>query len=98
MNNTDLFTIFKTRVGEPNASATRVVFLQQMVDSATAFIKREGVELPYDVTTGYTVEDAELIMMYAEYLLKKRNTGEGMPRALRFAMNNRLFSEVADES
>jgi hypothetical protein len=33
--------------------------------------------------------------MYAAYLWRQRVTGEGMPRMLRYALNNRLFSRKA---
>ena len=35
--------------------------------------------------------------MYAAYLWRSRTTGEGMPRMLRYALNNRLFSRKARE-
>lgn len=33
--------------------------------------------------------------MYAAYLVRKRATEEAMPRMLRWALNNRLFSQKA---
>ncbi len=60
--------------------------LQQLIEAARAFIRREGVEL------GDSLEDAQLILMYAAYLFRKRATDEGMPRMLRWALNNRIFS------
>lgn len=89
MTDADLMTIFKQRIGEPYPSADRQLFLDQSVSAARAMITREGITL----NTVTSSEDAELVLMYAEYLVKKRNTTEGMPRMLRFAMNNRLFSE-----
>ena len=47
---------------------------------------REGVTLTN------SAEDAQLIIMYAAYLYRKRATNEGMPRMLRWALNNRIFS------
>ena len=41
---------------------------------------------------GDSLEDAQLILMYAAYLFRKRATDEGMPRMLRWALNNRIFS------
>ena len=52
-----------------------------------AFITREGITLED------TVEDLQLGEMYAAYLVRKRNTTEAMPRMLRWALNNRLFSQ-----
>ena len=60
--------------------------LEQLLSAAQSFIGREGVTLTD------SVEDAQLIIMYAAYLYRKRATDEGMPRMLRWALNNRIFS------
>ena len=60
--------------------------LEQLLSAAQSFITREGVTLTD------SVEDAQLIIMYAAYLYRKRATDEGMPRMLRWALNNRIFS------
>lgn len=60
--------------------------LEQLLSAAQSFITREGVILTD------SVEDAQLIIMYAAYLYRKRATDEGMPRMLRWALNNRIFS------
>lgn len=39
-----------------------------------------------------SVEDGQLTVQYAAWLWHKRDTGEGMPRMLRYALNNRIFS------
>ena len=65
--------------------------LTHYIDTAKALIQREGVTL----VTPFSVEDGELIEMYAAYLFRKRATGEAMPRMLRWALNNRLFGEKA---
>ena len=49
-------------------------------------IAREGVALTD------SIEDAQLVILYAAYLFRKRATNEGMPRMLRWALNNRIFS------
>jgi len=62
------------------------------VDSAIAFIEREGITLNYT-----NVGDLMLITMYASYLYDKRNDGVSvMPRALRYNLNNRVFQEHLD--
>ena len=43
-------------------------------------------------------EDGQLVEMYAAYLIRKRATAEGMPRMLRWALNNRLFGQKASET
>ena len=37
--------------------------------------------------------DRNLVVMYAAYLWRCRASGEGIPRMLRYALNNRLFSQ-----
>ena len=37
--------------------------------------------------------DSQLVVMYAAWLWRKRDTGEGMPRMLRYALNQRVFSQ-----
>lgn len=62
--------------------------LTQYINSAMEMIGTEGVTL--NITD---LEDAQLVVMYAGWLWKRRDNGEGMPRMLRYTLNNRLFSE-----
>lgn len=67
-------------------------FLVLLLGAAKNEIKREGITLQD------TVDDAHLIVMYAAYLFRKRAekynyNAAAMPRMLRYALNNRLFSE-----
>ena len=66
--------------------------LSQYITSAKAEITREGITLK---TT--EVSDCSLVIMYAAWLWRKRESGEGMPRMIRYALNNRLFSEKVGE-
>lgn len=59
--------------------------LTAYLQTAQTEIQREGVTLE--------AGDDMLVIMYASWLWRKRDTGEGMPRMLRYALNNRLFSE-----
>lgn len=68
-----------------NAYDTR---LTQYINSAMEMIGTEGVTLDIN-----DLEDAQLVVMYAGWLWRKRDSGEGMPRMLRYLLNNRLFSE-----
>ena len=54
-------------------------------------IEREGATA-LDLST---LEDKQLVVMYAAWLWRRRDTQEGMPRMLRWALNNRIFSEKA---
>ena len=51
-------------------------------------IRREGAALDFR-----NPEDAQLVVMYAAWMWRKRDSGEGMPRMIRYALNNRIFSE-----
>lgn len=63
------------------------------IDSAIAFIEREGITLDYD-----DVGDLMLVTMYSQYLYDKRMDGVSvMPRALRYNLNNRLFQGKLNE-
>lgn len=61
--------------------------LDQLLAAAKEMIAREGVTLTD------SIEDAQLVILYAAYLFRKRATDEGMPRMLRWALNNRIFSK-----
>lgn len=79
--------LLQVDLGELYPTDERKKYLSQAVDAALAFIAREGITLED------TVEDLQLVEMYAAYLVRKRNTTEAMPRMLRWAINNRLFSQ-----
>lgn len=66
--------------------------LTQYVETAQKAIIREGVK-----TLSDDVEDMQLVAMYAGWLWRKRDTGDGMPRNLRWMLNNRIFSEKAGD-
>lgn len=63
--------------------------LGQYITSAKAEIVREGVSFP----TTLGVDDMQLIVMYATWMWKKRETGEGMPRMIRYLLNQKVFSQ-----
>lgn len=79
--------LLQVDLGELYPTDERKNYLSQVIDAALAFIAREGITLED------TVEDLQLVEMYAAYLVRKRNTTEAMPRMLRWALNNRLFSQ-----
>ena len=85
MTNSELLTMLKIDCG-----ITTTAFderLAQYVEVAKSEITREGVTL-VDAAS-----DSQLVVMYAAWLWRKRDTGEGMPRMLRYAINQRVFSE-----
>lgn len=65
--------------------------LTQYLSVAHNSIVEEGITL--DSTL---VSDGNLEVMYAAWLWRKRDSGEGMPRMLRYMLNNRLFAEKVE--
>ena len=66
--------------------------LTEIIKSSYQMITREGATL--DVSN---LEDAQLVVMYSAWTWRRRDTGEGMPRMLRWALNNRILDEKAHE-
>lgn len=85
MNDAAMLTAMKTDLGI--TTDTYDTRLGQYITSAKKAIEIEGITLTDDVA------DSNLVVMYAAWLWRKRATGEGIPRSLRWAMNNRLFAE-----
>ena len=92
MTNAEILTMLQVDLGEMYPSQQRQAYLNQAISAAQAFITREGVTLTD------SVEDGQLVEMYAAYLIRKRAEDTGMPRMLRWALNNRLFSQKASET
>lgn len=66
--------------------------LTEIIKASCQMIEREGATLNVS-----TLEDAQLVVMYSAWMWRRRDTGEGMPRMLRYALNNRVLSEKAAE-
>lgn len=67
-------------------------YLSQLLAAAREMIAREGVQLTD------SAEDEQLLRMYAAYLYRKRaEDAPAMPRMLRWALNNRIFSGKAGD-
>lgn len=70
-------------------------YLLDLIHAAQEYIITEGITL-----SGSDPGDVMLVEMYAAYLYReRRNTGDAskMPRMLRWALNNRLFSQKISE-
>lgn len=68
-------------------------YLTSLITAAREMITREGITLTD------TIEDGNLVVMYAAYLYRKRaDDAPVMPRMLRYALNNRLFSQKVSAS
>lgn len=65
----------------------------EIIKSSALMIEREGVA----TLNPDSLEDAQLIVMYSAWTWRRRDSGEGMPRMLRWALNNRVLSEKAKD-
>lgn len=63
--------------------------LGQYITSAQAEVSREGVSFPETLT----LDDMQLIVMYAAWMWKRRESGDGMPRMVRYLLNNRIVAQ-----
>ena len=84
--------LLKVDLGILNSTAydTR---LTALINASVSAVIREGVS-----TLSDSAEDMQMIVMYAGWLWRKRDTGEGIPRNLRWMLNNRIMSEKASAS
>lgn len=87
MTDAEILTMLQVDLGELFPSDARKAYLQQCISAARQLITREGIDLTD------SIEDGQLVEMYAAYLVRKRATTEPMPRMLRWTLNNRLFSQ-----
>ena len=62
--------------------------LTQFIETAKIEIKREGAALDLD-----NMDHVNIVAMYAGWLWRRRDTGSGMPRMIRYALNNLVFSQ-----
>lgn len=86
-NAAELLTALKIDLG-----ITATVYdtrLTAYLEAAQAQMTREGITLQS------SVDDDTLTIMYAAWMWRRRDSGEGMPRMLRYAVNNRLFAQKA---
>lgn len=67
--------------------------LAQYLEAARAAIETEGITVNSESPT-----DCNLVVMYAAHLWRKRDTAEGLPRSLRWMLNNRLMAEKVAEN
>ena len=93
MTAADILTMTKLNLEIPATNTLFDTYISNLITAAQQMITREGITLTD------TVEDGNLIVMYAAYLYRKRaDDAPQMPRMLRYALNNRLFSQKVGES
>ena len=66
--------------------------LKWILESAREQIIREGAST---INPEKSIDDAQTVIMYADWMWRKRDTGDGMPRMLRWRLNNRVMQEKA---
>ncbi len=62
-------------------------FLLNLIQTARGLVEEEGIDISSDIGDGFLIE------RYAAYLYRQRSNPQPMPRDLRWALNNRLFSQ-----
>lgn len=67
--------------------------LSQYLAGAVTEIEREGATLDLDGS----IDDNNIVIDFAAWTWRKRDTGEGMPRMVRYALNNRILAEKMGE-
>lgn len=92
MTDADKVTMLKVDLGITTTAYDER--LENYLQTARKMMAREGVVLTQDAAE--TVDDINLNIMYAAWLWRKRDTGEGMPRMLRWELNNRVFDLKQD--
>lgn len=89
MTDAELLTMLKADLEIIAANTTKDEYLGNLITAAKKYITREGATLSLD-----QMEDCNLVVMYAAWLYRKRaEDAPAMPRMLRWALNNRIFSE-----
>jgi hypothetical protein len=86
MTDAELLILFKLQIQILTDALDE--YLMQVLNARKGMIRREGI-----VEDLSSSEYIQILLMQAAYLYNKRDTGEGEPRALRFAKNNLLFSQ-----
>jgi len=66
--------------------------LTEYLKRAESEIEREGVSL-----SASSLSDQNLVIAYAAHMWRKRDTGEGIPRMIRWQINNRPFGKKQEE-
>ena len=93
MTDETILTMLKANLQIMPVNTLQDEYLNSLITAAKQMITREGI------TLADTVEDGQLVVMYAAYLCRKRaDDAPVMPRMLRYALNNRLFSQKVRES
>lgn len=86
MTDAELLTMLRADLQNPPGLQND--YLDFLIKSAKEQIAEKGITLDDSA-----IKDSHLIIMYASWLYRKRNSNEGMPRMLRYALHSRLVHE-----
>jgi len=88
MTDSELLTMLKADLEIIPTNTTRDAYLLQLLSQAKRYCTTEGMTLDLS-----DMEDCGIVTMYAAWLYRKRaDDAPAMPRMLRWALNNRIFS------
>lgn len=87
MDDAAILTALKVDLQISTDAADSAYFLP-LIQTAKEYIATEGIVLD-ESSEG----DGMLVVMYAAHLYRSRTNDTGMPRMLRYALNNRLFAQ-----
>lgn len=90
MADSTMLAMLKTDLGIITSTAYDAR-LTQLLTAAESAIRKEGAST-LDASDPL---DQQLIVMYAAWMWRRRDSMEGMPQMLRRALNNRVFREKA---
>ena len=90
MNDTEILQALKIDLGITSDAYNGR--LSQYIEQAKIEIKNEGVSL--DLTN---IDHTQTVTMYAGWLWRKRDTGEGMPRMVRYQLNQLIFHQHLED-
>lgn len=87
MTDQEILGLLKQNLNNPPSQKDE--YLTFLITTSKVSIAKEGISLDLE-----DANDVNLVVMYAAYLFRKRaEDNPVMPRMLRYALNNRLFSE-----
>ena len=90
MADSTMLAMLKTDLGISTSTAYNTR-LEQLLTVAQSAIIEEGAST-LDASDPL---DMQLIVMYAAWLWRRRDSMDGMPRSLRYQLNRRIFAEKA---
>lgn len=92
MTTNEILTVLKTDL--EISTNLRDGYLKNLITLAENSIEKEGIKL-----CDGTVAEGMLVEMYAAHLYRQRRGGSpGLPRHLRYALNNKLMSQKGSVS